>query len=215
MNTEDILEIEPAPLVCPQCNKEFELPEGQWEYTCLHCGNRVENMPAQFSYSRGYDAFFAGQRVYIDIPPKRRTSLAYAEQAQEVTKLYMEAYTALQEALQSYLAESQLYKAIEIMAAISHLFMQVGLISPVEANYWTSLMIEQTSRKELDELNQKIARPASGFFRPLARLNWRRRRRQLVKGLARLDKRIHNIEQYIAFATPPKVRMRASGKVKA
>jgi hypothetical protein len=206
--------VEPAPLVCPHCDEEFDLPEGQVEHTCQHCGRSVENMQAQFAYSRGYDAFFAGQRVYMDIPPKRRTSQAYLQHTQEVTQLYTEAYTAIQVAFQASLASSQQYKAIEIMAAISHLFMQTGLVSPVEANYWTTLMIEQVSRKELDELDQKISRPTSGIFAVLKRLNARRRRRQLVKGLARLEKKILSIEQYIAFATPPRVRNKPSGKTK-
>jgi hypothetical protein len=171
-------------------------------------------MQAQFAYSRGYDAFFAGQRVYMEIPPKRRSSLAYAEQAQEGTKLFTEAYTAIQEAFQDNLAESQRYKAIEIMASISNLFMQTNLISPLEAHYWTSLMIAQVNRKEYDELNQNLSQPTSGILARLARLNQRRRKRQLEKGLGRLEKKILNIEHYIAFATPPRVRKRTSGSMR-
>jgi len=215
MNNEKFDDILPAPLVCPRCDQEFELPEGQWEHTCQHCGNRIENMQAQFAYSRGYDAFFAGQRVYIAIPVKRRSSLTYAAQAQEVTNLYTEAYTAIQEAFQTDLAESQRYKAIEIMASIGHLFMQTGLISPLEANYWTTLMIEQVNQKEYDELKRKLSQPTTGIFGFLKRLNRHRRKRELEKGLARLEKRIMGIERYIAFATPPRARKNISGNMKA
>ena len=210
MNNEDFEEFQLAPLVCPRCDQEFDIPKGQWEHTCQHCGNRIENMQAQFAYSRGYDAFFAGQRVYMIIPPKRRSSLTYAKQAQEVTQLYTEAYSALQEAFQANLAESQRYKAIEIMASIAHLFMQTSLISPLEANYWTSLMIEQVNRKDYVELNQKLSQPTSGIFGSLARLNRRRRKRELEIGLRRLEKKILSIEQNIAFATPPRVRKEIS-----
>jgi hypothetical protein len=215
MNNEDFDDFLPAPLVCLRCDQEFDIPEGQWEHTCQHCGNRIENMQAQFAYSRGYDAFFAGQRVYMAIPVKRRSSLTYAAQTQEVTKLYTEAYTAIQVAFQANLADSQRYKAIEIMAAIAHLFMQTGLISPLEANYWTTLMIEQVNRKEYDGLKQKLSQPASGIMGFLARLNRRRRKRELEKGLGRLEKKIQSIEQYIAFATPPRVRKGISGSMEA
>jgi DNA-directed RNA polymerase subunit RPC12/RpoP len=214
MNNEDLV-FQPAPLVCPRCNQEFDLAEGQWEYTCQTCGNPVDNMQAQFAYSRGYDAFFAGQLVFMEIPPSRRSHLAYAEQANEATQLLTEAYTAIQEAFQSNLAESQRYKAIEMMASIANLFMQTGLVSPLEANYWTSLMIEQVNRKECDELNQKLAQPTPGVFGLLKRLNMLRRRHQLERALPRLTKKINLIEQNIAFVSPPRVRKGTSGSLKA
>jgi tRNA(Ile2) C34 agmatinyltransferase TiaS len=213
MDIED--EFEPAPLVCPQCDLEFDIADGQLEYTCQKCGSRVENMQAQFAYSRGYDAFFAGQRVFMAIPPKRRSSRAYVEQTHDVTQLYTEAYTAIQVAFQANLAESQRCKAIEIMASIAHLFMQTGLVSPLEANYWTSLMVEQVNRKEYEELNLKLSQPTSGIFSLLAQLNRSRRKRLLEKGLGRLEKKILIIEQYIAFVTPPRVRKRTSGSMRA
>lgn len=204
MNSEE--EFQPAPLICPLCDQEFDYAEGQREYTCAYCGNRVENMHAQFAYSRGYDAYFAGQRILIDIPPNRRSSRAYAAQTQETTKLFTEAYSALQEAFQSQLAESQRVKSIEIMASIAHLFMQTSLISPLEAYYWTSLMIEQVNRKELEDITLKISQPISGFFDILARLNCYRRRHQLQRGLTKVNQKINQIEQNINFVTPPKVR---------
>lgn len=197
---------QPAPLECPLCDQEFDYVEGQREYTCAFCGNRIENIQAQFAYSRGYDAYFTGQQVLIEIPPNRRSSRAYAVQTKETTKLFAEAYSALQEAFQSDLAESQRVKSIEIMASIAHLFMQTSLISPLEANYWTSLMIEQVNRKELDDLNRKINQPISRIFDILARFNWLRRRHQLQIGLTKIKKKINQIEQNINFVTPPRVR---------
>jgi DNA-directed RNA polymerase subunit RPC12/RpoP len=196
----------PAPLVCPNCDKEFDLAEEQVEYTCQKCGKRVENMQAQFSYSRGYDAFFAGQRILMAIPPSRRSRQAYAEQSLDATQLFSQAYTALQEAFQHNLADSQRYKAIEIMASISNLFIQKDLVSPLEANYWSSLMIEQVNRKEYDEINHKLSQPTAGIFGFLVRLNWIRRRREVKGGLVRIEKKIFAIEQNIAFASPPRVR---------
>ena len=204
MNSDD--EIHPAPLVCPRCDQEFEYVEGQWEYTCQNCGYRIDNLRAQFAYSRGYDAFFAGQRVYMEIPPSRRSRLAYAEQAHEAIQLYTQTYTALQEALQATLADSQRYKIIEIMASIANLFIQTGLVSPLESNYWTSLMIEQVNREECDDLKQKLSQPTPGILGPLARLRWRLRKRQLEKALDRVDRKIKLIEQNIAFVTPLRVR---------
>jgi hypothetical protein len=100
-----------------------------------------------------------------------------------------------------------------MMASIAHMFMQTGLVSPLEANYWTSLMIEQVNRQECDDLNRKLSEPASGFYAHLVRLNWRRRKHNIEKALARVDKKIHLIEQYIAFVTPPHVRKAASRKL--
>jgi hypothetical protein len=213
MNNEE--EYQLAPLACPRCDQEFDIAEGQWEYTCESCGHRVDNMQAQFAYSRGYDAYFAGQRVFMEIPPSRRSRVAYAEQAHVGTKLYTEAYTAIQEAFQSNLAESQCYKAIEIMASIANRFIQTELISPLEANYWTSLIIEQVNRKELEDLSLRLSQPTTGLLSPLARLRWRMRKRQLEKGLVRVGRRIHLIEQNIAFATPPRVRKVSSGRIGA
>ena len=199
-------EIQLAPLVCPKCNQEFDFSDGESEYTCLKCGEGVQNLTAQFMYSRGYDAFFTGQLIFMDIPPKQRTRRAYAIQSQEGTELYKEAYSALQEASQQDLAESQRYKIIEIMAGISHLLMQSELVSPLEANYWASLMIEQVNRAEYVELCQKITQPITGFFNALAHLNWRRRRHQLRNALEKLDRKIDVIEKNIAFVSPPRVR---------
>ena len=175
----------------------------------------MENIPAQFAYSRGYDAFFAGQRVFMDIPPKKRSSLAYVKQTQDVTALYTEAYSAIQVAFEGHLSDSQREKAIEIMAAIAHLFMQSGLVSPLEANYWTTLMVEQVNQKEYEELLRKLSQPASGIFGFLARLNCRRRKRQLGKALVRMERKIQLIEQNISFVTPPRVRKEATGGIRA
>jgi predicted RNA-binding Zn-ribbon protein involved in translation (DUF1610 family) len=213
MKNED--EVQPPPLVCPQCDQEFDFVEGQWEYTCLNCGNHIENIQAQFAYSRGYDAFYAGQRVYMEIPPNRGSHLAFAEQTHEATQLFTEAYTAIQEAFQANLADSQRYKAIEIMAWIANLFMHTNLISHLEADYWTSLRFEQVNRKEYDELNLKLAQPTSGAMDLLTKLNWRRRKHNLEKGLYRVSKRINLIEQNIAFTTPPRVRKGTSGSTES
>ncbi len=208
MNKEED-EIEPAPLICPYCEHEFDYVEGQSEYTCQNCGRGIGNMQAQFAYSRGYDAFFAGQRAYMEIPPSRRSRLTYAKQAQDVTQLYIEAYTAIQEAFQSTLAQSQSEKAIEMMATISIMFTQTNLVSPMESGYWTALVVEQVNHKEYDELNGKLSIPPAGILNRLARLRWRLRQRQLRKALLRVEQRIKLLEQNIAFISPPKIRKEA------
>lgn len=209
----DEYEVQPAPLVCARCDHEFEYIEGQANYTCMNCGNSIGNLEAQFAYSRGYDAFFAGQQVYMEIPPNRRSHRAYVQQAEEATHLLTEAYSAIQVAFQAYLAESQRIKAIEMMASIAVLFMQTGLISPLESNYWTTLMIEQTNQKELEDINRKLTQPSSGLFGFLARFRWRTRKNQLEKALVRVEKKITLIEQYIAFVTPPHIHKISSKKL--
>ena len=207
------VDFQPAPLVCPRCNQEFEYIEGQVQYSCTKCGNSIDNIQAQFAYSRGYDAFFTGQLAYMEIPPNRRSRRAYAQQAHDVMQIFSEAYSAIQVAFQSNLAESQRYKAIEIMASIAVLFMQIDLISPMEANYWTSLMMEQVNHKEWVELSEKLSQPSSGLLNFLARLRWHSRKRQLEKALVRVEKKIHLLEQNIAFITPPHVRKISSTKI--
>ncbi len=208
MNEE--FEVQPAPLVCPRCDQEFEYIAGQENYTCMNCGNSIGNLQAQFAYSRGYDAFFAGQQVYMEIPPNRRSHRAYVQQAEDAAHLLGEAYSAIQVAFQSYLADSQRIKAIEMMASIAVLFMQTGLISPLESNYWTTLMVEQTNQQELEDINRKLAQPPSGIFSFVARFRWRVRKNQLEKALDQVGKKITVIEQNIAFITPPHVHKVAS-----
>lgn len=206
-------EIQPAPLVCPQCDHEFEYVDGQQYYSCGNCGRSIGNLPAQFAYSRGYDAFFAGQRLYIAIPPNRRTRISHAEQIRDSTKLFIESYSAIQEAFQSNLANSQREKAIEMMASISRMFMQNGLVSPLESNYWSTLMYEQVNRKELDDLRSKLGSPPTGLFNIVSRLRWGLRKRQLERALVNFNRRIDLLEQNIAFITPPHVRKLTSRKM--
>jgi hypothetical protein len=146
------------------------------------------------------------------IPPSRRSRIAYAKQAYDVTQLYIESYTALQEAFQSNLAASQRYKAIEMMATISILFSQTNLVSPLEASYWTSLVVEQVNHKELNELTAKLSQPPSGIYGRLFRWRLLLRRRQLAKALLRVEQRIDVLEQNIAFITPPRVYKKATGR---
>ncbi len=211
MTDED--EIQPAPLICPQCDHEFDYVEGQQHYTCGNCGRSIGNLSAQFAYSRGYDAFFAGQRLYIAIPPNRRNRPTHAGEIRDSSKLFIEAYSAFQEAFQSHLANSQREKAIEMMASISRLFMQNGLVSPLEASYWSTLMYEQVNQKELDDLRNKLVSPPSGLFNLVARLRWHLRKRQLERALVNVNRKIDLLEQNIAFITPPHVRKLPSGKI--
>ena len=206
-------EVQPAPLVCPQCDHEFEYVDGQQHYTCGNCGRSIGNLAAQFAYSRGYDAFFAGQRIYLAIPPNRRTRISHADQIRDSTKLFIESYSAIQEAFQSYLANSQREKAIEMMASISRLFMQNGFVSPLESNYWSTLMYEQVNQKELDELTHKLAQSPAGLSNILARFSWHLRKRQLESALVKVSRRIELLEQNIAFVTPPHIRKWPSAKI--
>jgi hypothetical protein len=196
-----------APLVCTYCGTEME-PEGEpWPETCWNCHREID-LPAQFAYSRGRDAFIAGQELLINISPKTRRKSLTTEEELEGLRYYTQAYTSLQLAFKGRIAEPQRRMAIEIMAAMALVFQQHSAISPMEGLYWQSLMMELTMQIERGQVQENIAAAGPGLVGSIRRSRWQLRLKQLEKGLLELDQRINMLERRIRFVERPNARRR-------
>lgn len=203
-------ELEIAPLICAQCGAEV-LPEAEpWPEVCPVCQHPFD-LQAQFAYSRGRDAFTAGQALILSLSPNLRERNLTTEAEMEGVYYYIQAYTALQESFKGEIAESQRQLGIEMMAAIGRVFLQHGMISPLELAYWSNLLIELNSQRECAALHEKLAAPKTGgvigMFR---RWHWRTRLHQLERALVELDQKILRLERSIAFVDIPRARRKPS-----
>jgi transcription elongation factor Elf1 len=192
-----------ALFVCPYCNREIEIPDNAWYITCAQCGNRL-NLESQFAYLRGLDAFSEGQEIMNLISPRKRRIASNARDRQAIN-LFMEAYTALQVAFKAEMAEAQRALGVEMMAAMAGEFMKRNMVSALEWGYWSSILVEQNSQVEFDELKGKIQH-ARGVLGSLMRLRWRLRQKQLAKALVDLDRKLKALETQIQFVDLPRAR---------
>jgi hypothetical protein len=136
-------------------------------------------------------------------PQKRR--IQGNPRDKEAMENFIEAYTALQVAFKSELAEPQRSLGVEIMAVMAGEFMKRNMVSVLEMSYWSSVLIEQNSQIEFDQLKEKLNRPAGGLGF-LLRLRWRSRQKQLVKALIELDRKLNAFEKQIQFIDRPRAR---------
>ena len=191
------------PFTCPYCDVEIHLPDNVWYYTCDHCGKHLD-LKSQFAYLRGLDAFKEGQDILQRLNPKKHRALTNA-QDRAAMELFREAYSSFQVAFLVELEEFQRTLGVEMMTSMAHEFMKRNMISPFEANYWHSLMVEQTAQNEYGLLKQKIIK-ADGLLGFLKRWQWRSRQRQLLKALAELAEKIKTLERQIEFIDIPRAR---------
>jgi hypothetical protein len=213
-NSDDSEDI--TPFVCSRCATEV-LPEAEpWPDTCPTC-ERSFDQDAQLAYSRGQDAFTAGQELIFQLSPKLRKRNLKTEAELEGLHYYLQAYTALQVSFKGDLAKSQLMLGVEMMAAMTNVILQHDLISPLESAYWSNLLLEMNSYEERRSLQEMLKSTEQvNLFGSIKRLRWRIRLVQLERALTDLDKKIRTIERSIAFVDPPRVRGRVSnpGSVK-
>jgi hypothetical protein len=194
--------VEP-PFTCPYCDAELLLPDNVWYYSCDHCGKHLD-LKSQFAYLRGLDAFKEGQDILDNLNPKKHRSLTN-EQDRAAMELLRQAYSSLQVAFLAELEEFQRTLGVEMMASMAHEFMKRNMISPLEVNYWGSLMVEQTAQNEYGLLKEKIVKNGSplGFFN---RWRWRTRQKQLLKALSGVAEKIKTLERQIEFVDIPRAR---------
>ena len=207
MQTANQITVEPelAPLMCSYCSTEMVVESEPWPETCPNCWRPLD-LPTQFAYSRGRDAFIAGQELMIAISPKKRRKDLTTQQEMQGLHYYIQAYTSLQQAFLAELADTQRQLGIEMMAAMAQVFQLHGMVSPLEASYWTTLMIELTTQLEQAGLKEKLARPSTGFLQLFWRWRWQMRHKQLEKALSTLDERVRTLERNIAFVEKPRAR---------
>ncbi len=198
---------------CPYCQTELTLPLDEEWYTCDSCQHTL-NVAAQEAFARGRARYLEVRDEVVSAPSPVKPGNIFqpAPKAQfvsyeaRVIRISQQAYSALQVAFQYDLPESQREAGIEMMAELVRLFLYRERISPLEASYWTNLMIELTAKREYEELEQKLAESRRGALGFLRRWRWRTRMRQLSRALVRLDKKIKEIELYIGFLEPPRAR---------
>lgn len=191
------------PFTCPYCEIEIQLPEDVWYYTCTHCGSHLD-LKSQFAYLRGLDAFSEGQDIADRINPKKKKN-HFNPRVTTAMEIFKEAYSSLQVALLTDLAESQRSLAVEMLASMSQEFAKWDLVSPLEMNYWSSIMVEQTAQWEYNQLKEKLSNPDQPIFW-IKKMRWRSRQKQLLQSLAKLDEKIKTIEKRIAFVDKPRAR---------
>ena len=101
----------------------------------------------------------------------------------------------------------QKLSGIEMMAEIARVFAPRAMMSPLEAEYWTKLLIEVTALRELEAIEDRLTRPSysisPGF---VSRWRWRLRRHQLKSAVNKLRAKITEIERTLGFLNPPHVR---------
>lgn len=191
------------PFICPYCDVEIHLPDNVWYYTCDHCGKRLD-LKSQFAYLRGLDAFKEGQDILQRLNPKKHRSITSA-QDRAALELFRQAYSSFQVAFLAELEEFQRSLGVEMMTSMAHEFMKRSMISPLEANYWNSLMVEQTAQNEYDLLKGKLvkAEGLTGYFKSW---RWRSRQKRLLKALAQVSTKIQTLEMSIDFIDIPRAR---------
>jgi hypothetical protein len=194
--------VEP-PFTCPYCDLELHLPDEVWYYTCDHCGKHLD-LKSQFAYLRGLDTFKEGQDILDQLNPKKRRSLTNA-QDRAAMELFRQAYSSFQVAFTADLEELQRTLGVEMMTSMAHEFLKRNMISPLEANYWNCLMVEQTAQNEYDLLKEKINK-AGGRLGLLKRWRWSSRQEQLIKALTGLAEKIKTLEMQIDFVDIPRAR---------
>jgi hypothetical protein len=191
------------PFTCPYCDVELHLPDDVWYYTCDHCGRHLD-LKSQFAYLRGLDAFREGQDILDKLNPKKRRALTN-EKDRAAMELFRQAYSSLQVAFQSELEEFQRTLGVEMMTSMAYEFMKRNMVSPLEGNYWNSLMVEQTAQNEYALLKEKLAKGNGQLFF-LKRWRWQARQKQLLKALEQIAKKIRLLEAQIEFVQIPRAR---------
>jgi hypothetical protein len=191
--------------VCPKCAEQIEPVADGASLNCYRCGHRIDT-PAQLAFLRGQAAYYSGSFGLTQRKRDKKRPDSSAEDGATVRQ-YMLAYSALQEAFQGELAESQRRAGIRMMAAVSQEFQQKTLISPLESGYWVALLMEVRVEEDLAEVRAKLAdSQANNLAEHLARFRLWLKNRRLEAQLKQLDQKIRLIELGIEFATPPRAR---------
>ncbi len=189
--------------VCPYCFSGLDAPEKATWHRCAACGSLV-NLDAQRAYLRAQEYLERAQESDLTpLNPKRPDPLRSPKDS-EALEAFQQTHSALELAFQADLPEEARTNGIAVMAEVTQVLAKRQMLSTLEANYWVNLLIEANTLREQAELEARLATPASGGA--LRRLRWRLRLGQLRKGLVRLDRRIAEIEETIAFVDVPHAR---------
>jgi hypothetical protein len=190
-------------LTCPYCDNETYVPSDLWKHACSHCGKKLD-VNSQFAYLRGLDAFKEAQDIFQKINPKKRRQFHAAER--EALDIFMQAYSSLEVAFKGDLEENQRMLAVEMMTSMNQEFLKRMMVSPLEAQYWNTIMVEQTARNEYDNLKQKLQKSNTGITGFIRRWRWNGRRKKLFQALIQMEDKLKSLEQRIDFIDIPHAR---------
>ena len=185
------------PVVCPNCGEAYS--QEPWPQACAVCQAAID-LEAQFAYCRGHDAFAEGQDLLYNIYRRKFKKNTVSARERQGIAHYVQAYSALQCAFQGELTASQRELAIEMMAAIAKIFQVNLMISPIEEAYWTTLLVQSNSKKELAQRQQKLSETKPSLRNLPVRWRAKERIEKLERGLADLEKKIAQLEGFIGFA---------------
>lgn len=192
--------------ICPYCETELSVPDNLWYITCNQCRHHLD-LKSQFAFLRGLDAFSAGQELFQKVNPKKRMRRQfYLTTDRDALDLFRQAYSSLQVAFLAELEPNQRLLGVEMMTSMTQEFQTRLMVSPVEAQYWNSLMIEHTAQVEYDRLSLKLRQPTAGFFSQIKRWRWIGRQKTLLQSLKKLESKLESLEKEIEFTDPPKAR---------
>ena len=118
----------------------------------------------------------------------------------------MQAYSSLQVAFKAELEENQRLLAIEMMCSMTQEFIRHLMVSQLEAQYWNTLMVEQTAQNEYDRLKKKLGEELSGIAGMIKRWRWNSRAKKLLKYFTQLDDKLKSLEKQIDFVDVPHAR---------
>lgn len=194
---------------CPACEAEIaDAAERDTDWvSCTQCGAAV-NLAAQFALARADDNYRFAQALAAPelVDPNKRPN-AFSPDAKDALRAYQRAYTGIQLALGADLPQEQQARAIEIMSETAYVLQRNQMISPLEAKYWTQLMVCKTALEEFEALDAKLHREAPGVLTRIFRHpHWRLRRFQLKRALARRQERLQELESNLAFVEAHHIR---------
>jgi hypothetical protein len=191
---------------CPYCNAGLSIPDNDWYYTCTQCRQRL-NLESQYAFLRGLEAFTEGQDAMEKISPRQRRN-PYNLRDKQAMELFLEAYTSLQIAFHAELAEVQRSVGVEMMASMASEFMKRSMVSVLEMNYWTTLLVIQNSQTEYDQLKKKLE-TLDGSLIFIKRMRWQGRQKRLLDSLVSFERKLMTIEKQISFIEVPRARNKA------
>lgn len=183
---------------CPYCDARLDPPEEGWSSFCPKC-NRQVDLTGQFAYVRGFQAYEEAAEVLDELKKtgrKNRTRYEYERMEQQAYTIFAEAYSALQEAFRYQLSVRQHEHGVLMVSNLTHLFLPRNMISDMEASYWVALMVDQTARKEIAEIQHHLAQKHTWIMH----LRWMIRLRQLNTKLKESDIKIRQIQNGMTLA---------------
>lgn len=200
MNSEETLQFE-----CPFCEKQVTPTQNgtSTKLDCPYCGKQID-IDAQEAVARARENYqWALEQTTPELLKPRKRPEQFSPQTKDALLTYQQAYTGLQVAFRAELPASQREEAIEMMAEMSHLLQLHHVISGLEAQYWTQLMVCQTAKQEHQAIEERLKQPRPGILTRIFRHpHWHLRHFQLKRALARRHLKLLEIEQDLAFVEP-------------